>query len=190
VQSALTIIRYVVFGLFMVAVIAAVGSWLVRTRKIPPFSWAGRTLRSVTDLAIRPVERQVHRRGGNPTHAGTWLVVIVAAVGVILIVGVQWVMTFVQHAYSAFTGNFRTIYHFVVGLVYSVLLIALIMRTIGTWFGKFEHTAWMRPAYWLTDWIVKPVRRFLPPMGGLDVSPIVAWLALWIIKVFLLAVVP
>src|SRR5688572_18519232 len=158
----------------MVAVIAAVGSWLVRTRKIPPFSWAGRTMRSVTDLVIRPVERQVNRRGGNPQHAGTWLVVLVAAVGVILIVGLQWITAVVLRAYGAFTGSFRDMYHFVVGFVYSVLLIALIMRTIGTWFGKFEHTSWMRPAYWLTDWIVKPIRRVLPPMGGLDVSPIVA----------------
>ena len=184
------IVRYSVFGIFMVAVIAAVGSWLVRTRKISPFSWAGRTLRSATDVVIRPVERQVNRRGGNPVHAGTWLVVIVAAVGVLLIVGLKWATAFVQQAYWSFTGGFRPIYHFMVGLIYSVLLIALIMRTIGTWFGKFEHTSWMRPAYWLTDWIVNPIRRVLPPMGGLDVSPIVAWLALWIIKVFLLAVVP
>lgn len=174
----------------MVAVIAAVGSWLVRTRKISPFSALGRTLRSVTDTVISPVEQRVVRRGGNPAHAGTWLVVIVAAVGVLLIVGLQWIVTFVQQAYWSFTGGFRTIYHFMIGLAYSILLIALIMRTIGTWFGVFERTPWMRPAYWLTDWIVKPIRRVLPPLGNLDVSPIVAWLALWIIKVFLLAVVP
>ena len=189
-QSVLTIVRYSVFALVMVAVIVALGSWLVRTRKISPFSPLGRGLRSITDTVIGPIEKRVVRRGGNPVNSGTWLVVIVAALGVILIVGLQWAISFVQNAYWSFTGGFRTIYHFMVGLVYSILLIALIMRTIGTWFGKFEQTAWMRPAYWLTDWIVRPVRRVLPPMGGLDVSPIVAWLGLWIMKVFLLAVVP
>jgi len=38
--------------------------------------------------------------------------------------------------------------------------------------------------YWLTDWIVEPLRRILPPMGQLDFSPLVAWLLLMVLRAF------
>jgi YggT family protein len=178
-----------VFLVFVVALAAAVASWLVRTRRLSPFSPLGRTLKTASDVLIRPVERRVTRSGGNPVNAGTWLVVGVAIAGLLLITALQWSTAFVQQAYWAFTGGFRPLYRFLVNLTYSVLMIALLTRVIGTWFGVFGHAKWMRPAYWLTDWIVKPIRRFLPPVGALDVSPIVAWLALWMLKAFLLTVV-
>jgi YggT family protein len=34
----------------------------------------------------------------------------------------------------------------------------------------------MRPFYLLTDWIVEPLRRIIPPLGIFDISPLVAWL--------------
>ena len=181
--------RYSVFGIFLVAVAAAVASWLVRTRKVSPFSPLGRTLKTASDPVIVPVERRVVRRGGNPLHAGVWLVVLVAVAGLVLLAALRWSTSFAQQAYYAFTGGFRPLFHFLVNFSYSVLLIALLARVVGTWFGVFQHTKWMRPAYWLTDWIVEPIRKFLPPVGALDVSPIAAWLALWILKAFLLSAI-
>lgn len=174
----------------MVAVVAAVASWLVRSRRVSPFSALGRTLKQVSDVLVLPVERRLVRGGGNPVHAGMWLVVGVAIVGLVLIAVLQWTTGFVQQAYWAFTGGFRPTYRFLVNTIYYVLMIALFARVIGTWFGLFQHSRWMRPAYLLTDWIVNPIRRFLPPVGALDVSPIVAWLALLLLKSFLLTVVP
>lgn len=188
-NSVLEIVRYAVFGVFIVALVAALASWLVRTRKVSPFSSLGRTLKTVSDPVIVPIERRVVRRGGNPVHAGFWLVVLVAVAGLVLLALLQWSTAFVEQARYAITGGFRPLFHFVVNVSYSILMIALLMRVIGTWFGVFQHSKWMRPAYVLTDWIVNPIRKFLPPVGALDVSPIAAWLALWIMKAFLLSVV-
>jgi len=47
----------------------------------------------------------------------------------------------------------------------------------------------VRPAYVLTDWVVEPIRRVLPPAGGFDWSPLAAWLALWVLKRVLLTIV-
>ena len=188
-QSLIEVVRYAVFGVFMVAVVAALASWLVRTRKVSPFSPLGRTLKTASDPLIIPVERRVVRRGGNPIHAGIWLVVVVAVAGLVLLAVLRWSTSFAEQAYYAFTGGFRPLFHFLVNVAYSVLMIALLVRVIGTWFSLFQHSKWMRPAYWLTNWIVEPIRKFLPPVGALDISPIVAWLALWILKSFLLGVV-
>jgi len=189
VDSLITIVKYSVFAVVMLAVLAAVASWLVRTRKVRPFSPLGRALRTSSDFIIKPVERRVVRRGGNPLHAGFWLIIVVAVAGLGVLAIVKGGAAFADDVHRAFTGGFREMYRFIIGFLYGVMFLALVMRIIGTWFGVFEHTRWMRPAYWLTDPIVKPIRRFMPPIGNLDVSPIIAWLALLIIRGFLLAVV-
>jgi len=53
---------------------------------------------------------------------------------------------------------------------------------IASWFGLFRYSRWIRPAYILTDWIVEPLRRVVPPLGTMDVSPLVAWLGLYLIR--------
>jgi YggT family protein len=65
---------------------------------------------------------------------------------------------------------------------------ALIVRVIAAWFGMFRYSRWIRPAYILTDWIVEPIRHVVPPLGAFDVSPIVAWLALMLLRQILLSI--
>jgi YggT family protein len=40
----------------------------------------------------------------------------------------------------------------------------------------------MRPVMALTDWLIDPIRRLMPPVGMIDLSPMVAWLVLWIAR--------
>src|SRR6266545_2531665 len=139
--DTLTIARYVVFGVFALSALAALGSWLVKSRRVSPFGPLGRGLRAVTDPVVRPVERRLVRMGGNPVHAAWWLIVVVAVAGVIFLSLLGWV----------------------------------------------RYARWMRPVNALTDWLIKPIRRFVPPFGMLDISPLVALLVLWGLKSLLLA---
>jgi YggT family protein len=45
----------------------------------------------------------------------------------------------------------------------------------------------MRPVMALTNWIVVPIRRILPPLGMVDFSPLVAWLVLSLLRSFVLS---
>jgi YggT family protein len=47
----------------------------------------------------------------------------------------------------------------------------------------------MRPAYLLTNWLVEPLRRILPPMGMFDLSPLAALFVLWAIERLLLSLI-
>jgi YggT family protein len=42
----------------------------------------------------------------------------------------------------------------------------------------------MRPCVWLTEWLLEPLRRVLPPLGMFDISPMVAWLLLMLARWF------
>ena len=70
---------------------------------------------------------------------------------------------------------------------YKVLVAALFVRVIAGWLGYHRYTRWLRPVYVLTDWVVEPLRRVLPPLGRFDWSPLAAWLVLMLLqRIFLL----
>lgn len=41
---------------------------------------------------------------------------------------------------------------------------------------------------WLTDWIIVPIRRVLPPFGIIDASPIAAYFALYLLRGLVMSV--
>ena len=184
-----TLARYAVVAVFTLSVVIAFAAWLVRARRVSPFGALGRALRAASDPLIRPVEARLVRLGGNPVNAGWWLVVIVALGGVVLLSLLDWAVGTFYGISAAAGGGPRAMLAFLIGALYSVLFAALLLRVIGSWFGLFRYSRWMRPAYALTDWLVEPIRRLLPPMGALDWSPLVAWLVLWLLKQLLLNVV-
>lgn len=183
------IARFVVFGAFGLSVLAALASWLVRSRRVSPFSALGRTLRAASDPVIRPVETRLVRSGGNPVNAGWWLVVGVAAAGVLFLSALNWLLGTLAGAAWAAGGGVRGALAFTINAAYTVVFAALVVRVISSWFGVFRYTWWVRPAYVLTDWVVEPIQRLLPLTGGVDWSPLVAWLALWVLKLILLSLI-
>lgn len=186
--DALVLIRYAVLAVFLLALLAALGSWLVRSRRISPFGPVGRALRQATDPLMRPVERRVVRAGGNPVQAGWWLVIAVAIVGVLVISLAQWLLTSWYSVTGAAHRGGRAMLVLAIQVVYDLLFFAMIVRVVASWLGRFRYSPWLRPVYWLTDWIVEPIRRILPTAGPIDFSPLVALLALYLLKLFVLGV--
>ncbi len=176
------LLRYIVFGGFALAVLVAVGSWLVRTRRVSPFGGPGKLLRQLTDPVMKPIERRIVRRGGTPTQAGWWLVIGVAILGVIVVSLAQWLLGAWTRVSVASHGGARDLAILAVTIVYDVLFIAILVRVIGSWIGAFRYSGWMRPFYWLTDWLIKPIQRMMPATGMFDLSPLVALLVLWVAK--------
>jgi len=171
----LEIIRYTVFGTFVAASLVSISSWAVRTRRISPFSRTARLVRRTTDPVLRPIERWLHRRGGNPQNAEWWLFggAVGGGIAVIAVAGFL-IDQFALVSLGVRAGPFAVIR---LGVWYAARLVelAIFVRVIGSWFGKGRFTPYMRPAYWLTDWIIEPLRRVIPPLGMLDVTPIVAY---------------
>lgn len=186
--TLLALTRYTVFAVFVLAVLVATGSWLVRTRRVSPFGPVGRGLRKVTDPLLRPVEGRVVRAGGSPVHAGWWLVIGIAIVGVLVVSLAQWLVNAWYSLTGAAHGGPRVVIALVVEIAFDLLFLAVFVRAIASWLGAFRYSRWMRPIYWLTDWIVEPIRRMLPPTGAFDFSPVVALVVLYVLKLFALRV--
>ncbi len=59
--------------------------------------------------------------------------------------------------------------------IYTLLLLA---RVLGSWFSEFRDTHIFRVLAFYTDPYLNLFRRIVPPLGPMDISPIVAFFAL------------
>jgi YggT family protein len=62
------------------------------------------------------------------------------------------------------------------------LQLALIVRVISSWVRVSPYSKWVRWSYGLTEWMLAPLRRIIPLLGGIDVTPIVAYLLLGLLE--------
>jgi YggT family protein len=186
---AYDVVRVLVLAVFALSAAVALGSWAVRTQRISPFGRTGKTIRKLTDPVVEPMETWLLRRGGNPQNAGWWLLGFSIVGGVLVITTAQWVIVQVLRGASAADAGPRGITRLVIYYATQLILFALLARVIGSWFGIGRYNKWMRPAYTLTDWMVEPLRRFIPPLGIVDVTPLVAWFLLLLLRGWLISLI-
>lgn len=174
------ITRGIVVVVFAYAAVVALTHWAVRSRRLNPFGAWPRTVRRISEPLLLPLERRIIRAGGSPQDAPFWLLGIAVVGGLVLITLVRWLIGTAYEISALAYAEPRVWLIEIVSWVFRILMIALLVRVIGSWFGVSPYNKWMRPFVVLTDWLLEPLRRVLPPFGPLDLSPMVAYFLLWI----------
>ncbi len=180
------ILRYLVFGVFVLASVAALGSWAVRTRRISPFSKSANLIRRATDPVLKPIESKILSKGGNPQTAEWWLLGGTIIGGIVVISMAGWILNQFRSLSLAGQQGRGALLRVAIYYAGNIVSLAIIVRVIGSWFGAGRHSRFMRPVYFLTDWIVEPLRRIIPPFGMIDISPLVAYFIILILTGMLL----
>ena len=175
-----SVTRGLVVAVFAYAVVVAATHWAVRSRRLNPFSGWARFVRRISEPVLRPLERRILRAGGSPSDAPLWLLGIALVGGLVLISLMRWAIGFTYELGALAQAGPRDWLIAAVSWVFRILMIALLVRVIGSWFSVSPYAKWMRPFIMLTEWLLEPLRRLLPPFGPLDLSPMVAYLLLWI----------
>jgi YggT family protein len=183
-----TVARVVVLVALAGASIVALTHWAVRRRRIGPFGAWPRLVRRVSDPVLLPLERRVIRFGGSPQDAPLWLLGVVIVGGLILLSLVNWLLGTLGTIGALAEASPRDWIRILVSWAFSLVMLAIFIRVIASWFGLSEFRPWMRPLVFLSDWIIQPIRRLLPPAGMIDFSPMVAWLVLWVARGFVLGI--
>ena len=63
---------------------------------------------------------------------------------------------------------------YLVRLVFNIYFILLLIRLLGSWIPSIAHSKFMRFVSFYTDPYLNVFRKIIPPIGGLDLSPILA----------------
>ena len=183
-------LRLVVFVAAAATGVVALTNWAVVRGYLQPFGAWPRFIRGASDPLLKPIERKLLGRGGNPQSAPWWLFAIVLLGGLALLELARWLVgMFFNLAYLGQAGP-AAILRQLVNWTFQLLIIAIFIRVIASWLGGFRYSKWLRPVYLLTDWLVIPIQRRMPPFGMLDLSPIVAYLVLMVARWAVLQVLP
>jgi YggT family protein len=185
----ITIVRLAILGGFLFSAAVALTHWGVRTRRLEPFGKLPRLMRRASEPLIVPLERRMVRSGHNPSDAPFWLFWISLVGGLVVLGLMQWLIGTVLTLYDAAQSGPRSLLAVAIQGTFTLLVAALFVRVVSSWIGLSPYSRWMRPVMAVTDWMVLPLRRILPPLGMFDLSPLVAYLLLMVAERLLLSLV-
>ena len=176
------VLRVAAFAAAVVVGVVALVDWAVRTRRLNPFGSVGRFMRKRVDPLLVPIEHRVVRAGGRPSSAPAWALVAVVLGSLVLLWALQFVTRQLSFASDAFAAGPRQVLRLLVHWTFLLLQIALLVRVLSTWVRISPFSRWVRWAYSLTEWFLRPLRRIIPTIGMLDITPIVAYFGLSLLE--------
>jgi len=148
-----------------------------------PFAWTSRTVRRLSDGFVIPVRGGLRGFGVDTKFAPVVVILISILLGwfVLQLVGTIAAMT--EGIIDSVRGGavFRLIGFIIYGLI-SIYILLITIRIIFSW-GMLSYTnRVMRFLVDVTEPLLGPLRRRIPPLGWLDISPLVAILILWLFQ--------
>lgn len=169
---------------FIVAIIAIVLLRLIANLANPnPFGWPSLTIRRLTDPLISPVRRVLARFGVDPKYAP--LVTILATI----LLG-WFLLQLVATITITLSGILRSLNNHAVAPLIGYLLYGLLsfynllifVRVVFSCLAVSYSNRLMRFLVNVTEPLLGPLRRFIPLLGGFDISPIVAMVIVQILQ--------
>lgn len=167
----------------VLALICAI-DWLVRTRRLNPFSPVARFFRESVEPLMAPVERQIVRAGGVPSNAPWWSLAAVVLGGIVFLSLFDFVRGQLAAFQFASQGGTRGVVRMLIQWTFALLRMALIVRVICSWIRVSPYSRWVRWAFTLSEPILRPLRQIIPTIAMIDVTPIIAYVVLGLLERF------
>lgn len=73
-----------------------------------------------------------------------------------------------------------------ISLFFNVFLVAILIQVVISWVNPGGYNPAASLLYSITEPVLRPARRLIPPVSGMDLSPLVALIAIQLIKMLLL----
>lgn len=172
------IARYLVqtaLGVLLFAVLIRLLLQLARADFYNPLS---QFVVKVTNPLLRPLRRVIPSVGRLDTAS------------VVLALAVQCVSTVVALALLGFSlGNPLLLLAWstigILSLLVNIYFFGILLLIIFSWIAPHSHHPALALLYQLTEPVMAPVRRLLPPIGGLDLSPILVFVIINVLEILL-----
>lgn len=176
INSGIKIIIVAVIVLMIVRLIAD-------AMDLNPFAWTSRTVRRLSDSFIIPVRGGLRGFGIDTKFAPLVVILIVFLLGW-FVLQLVWTVgeTLTGVIGSARSGAVFRIIGFIVSGLISIYMLLITIRIVFSW-GMVSYTnRVMRFLVKVTEPLLGPLRRMIPPLGWIDISPLVAILILWLFQ--------
>jgi YggT family protein len=186
---AIGLLRTVLLSVALVFGAVCVLDWAVRARKISPFNAVARFCRSTVDPFLAPIERKVVRAGGTPASAPLWALTAIVVGGILLLTFIDFIRLEVVSAIIAADEGSAGVLHLLVSWTFTILKAALLVRVVSSWLPVSPYSRWISWSYKLSEPILTPLRKVVPTLGMLDITPIIAYFLLGFLQSFVLRLI-
>ena len=148
-----------------------------------PFGWSSRTVRRLSDGFVIPLRGGLRRFGIDVKFAP----IVVMLIGILLGWFVYQLVTAVAQTLvgvlgSAQSGSVFRLVGFIISGLISIYILFIVIRIVFSWGMLSYRNRVMRFLVDVTEPLLGPLRRMIPPLGWLDISPLVAILILMLFQ--------
>lgn len=183
IERSLQFLSWVVITVIVAVIAIMVVRLISNAADLNPFNWISRTTRRLSDPFIMPVRRGLVRAGVDPKFSPLVVILVTVLLG-------WFFMQLSEEVASTVAGLVLSIGranaisalgYILVGAV-SIYTLFIFMRIVFSW-GMVSHSnRLMRFLVNVTEPLLGPLRRMIPPLGMMDISPIFAFIILWLLK--------
>jgi YggT family protein len=183
IYSIYLFIAYGVTAVIIATVVLMLLRLLMNYADVNPFNWSAMMVRRLSDPLVNPVRRSLASFGVEPKIAPLITILLVILVGWF---AVQLAASVLNTVAGVILAVSRSSVVAVIGyLLYGLLAfysLLIFIRIIFSWGMVRYSNALMRFLVNATDPLLVPLRRIVPPLGMFDLSPIVAFIIIWLFQ--------
>lgn len=172
-MNAVNFLINTLFDLYIMVVILRIWLQLARADFYNPFS---QFIVKATQPVVAPLRRIIPPIGGLDTAS----VVFAIAVAALKVITLTLIMNYGLNAMVIVISALIT----VITAVFKLLFWVLVLRAILSWISR-GHNPIEAVMIQLTEPLLRPIRRVIPPMGGLDLSMIVVLIGLQFLELLM-----
>ncbi|HEY6188453.1 MAG TPA: YggT family protein [Pyrinomonadaceae bacterium] len=183
IYSIYLFITYGITAIIVATILLMLLRLLMNYADVNPFNRSAMMVRRLSDPLVNPVRRSLASFGVEPKIAPLITILLVILVGWFAVQLAASVLNTVAGVMQAVSRNsvVAAIGYLLYGLLafYSLLIF---IRIIFSWGMVRYSNPLMRFLVNATDPLLVPLRRMIPPLGMFDLSPIVAFILIWLFQ--------
>jgi YggT family protein len=148
-----------------------------------PFAWASRTIRRLTDPFVSRARKGLMGFGVDPKFAPLIVILVSILLGwFFLWLSEEVASTLIGLLLSIKAANPISALGYLIYGALSVYIVFIFMRIVFSWGMVSYSNRLMRFLVNMTEPLLGPLRRIIPPLGMMDISPIFAFLIIWLFQ--------
>lgn len=183
IERTFMFLEWAVIAVIIVMIAIMVLRLIATAADLNPFNWFSRTSRRLSDPFVMPVRGSMLRVGVDPKFAPLVVILVTVLLGwFFLQLTGELASTVAGLILSVGTGNAISALGYILYGAVSIYMLLIFIRIVSSW-GMVSHSnRIMRFLVNTTEPLLGPLRRIIPPLGVMDISPIFAFLLLWLLK--------
>ncbi len=172
------IVWYLIIGAIIGVILLVLARVLVNYADMNPFSRTALNVRQFSDPLVNPVRRILISYGLDQKIAPFVTILITILIGWLMLEAVGAVVFTLRGVLTSLQrGAIRPLMGYVLFGVLAVYTLCVVARIVLSW-GMSYGNRTMRFLVRVTEPILGPFRRIIPPLGMFDISPIIVLLIL------------